>query len=339
MTSPPLVGEAGEHALLARIRRRVGPAPPFVPLGIGDDAAVVAPERNTAEVITTDALVDGVHFDRRLVSPRAIGHKALAVNLSDLAAMGATPRIALLSLGLPADLTVDEFDGLLDGLLDLAGRYRVALVGGNITRSGGPLFLDVTAAGWVKPRRVLCRSTARPGDLLFVSGTVGAAHAGLAWLRRLGPGALDATDARVAAAAARQAMPEPRVRLGAIVGRSRTASACMDTSDGLADAVHQLAACSSLGADVQLEAVPIDPAVDTAYDEDSARVAAALGASDDYELLFAVPKRRARAFRTAARQAGTAVAQIGSLRTAPGVSLWHDGRERTWPAGYAHFGS
>jgi thiamine-monophosphate kinase len=278
-----------------------------------------------------------VHFDRRLVSPRAIGHKALAVNLSDLAAMGATPRVALLSLGLPADLAVAEFDDLLDGFVGLAERYRVALVGGNVTRSNGPLFLDVTAVGSVRPRRVLQRSTARAGDLLFVSGTVGAASAGLTLLRRLGPAAIADADARVAAAAMRHAMPEPRVRLGAIVGRSRAASACMDTSDGLADAVHQLAACSALGADVQADSVPIDPAVQAAYGDSAERLAASLGASDDYELLFAVPKRRARAFRAAARQAGTPVAQVGIVRAAPGVSLWQDGLERPWPAGYAHF--
>jgi thiamine-monophosphate kinase len=339
VTSPALVGEAGEHELLARIRARVGPPPSFVSVGIGDDAAVVAPERHTADVLTTDALVDGVHFERRLVPPRAIGHKALAVNLSDLAAMGATPRVALLSLGLPRELAVAEFDEVLDGLVSLAERHHVALVGGNITRSDGPLFLDVTAVGSVRPRRILKRSTARAGDVLFVSGTVGAAAAGLAWLRRLGPAALDGPDAEVAGAAARHAVPEPRVRLGSVVARSRVASACMDTSDGLADAVHQLAASSRLGADVLLESLPLDPAVLSLHPDPAEGLTLALGASDDYELLFAVPRRRVRGFKAAARQAGTLVTPIGTLRATAGVSLLQDGHERPWPAGYVHFQS
>ena len=145
---------------------------------MGDDAAVVEPARNRAEVITTDALVEGVHFDRAYVPASAIGHKALAVNLSDLAAMGAEGRAALLSLVLPGAMRVAEFDALLDGWFALAGRYAVTLVGGNISRSPGPLVVDVTAIGTVKPRRVLTRSGARPGDGIYVSGSVGAACAG-----------------------------------------------------------------------------------------------------------------------------------------------------------------
>ena len=155
------VGELGEHALIERLSSAAPPAPPSVPVGIGDDAAVVEPERGTLTVITTDALVDGVHFDRTFTTAEDIGHKALAVNLSDLAAMGATPRHALLSLALPETLLVSDFDALVRGVLALASRHRATLIGGNITRSNGPLFVDVTAAGSVKRRRVLTRDSAR----------------------------------------------------------------------------------------------------------------------------------------------------------------------------------
>jgi thiamine-monophosphate kinase len=178
------VGEIGERAIIERIRARLSPPPAWVAIGIGDDAAVIRPERNRAEVITTDALVEGVHFDRAYVPAAAIGHKALAVNLSDLAAMGAEPRAALLSLVLPADLSVADLDAILDGLLGLANRHGVALVGGNVARSPGPLLLDVTATGVVKPRRVLSRTGARPGDDIYVSGLVGAAAAGLLLCQR-----------------------------------------------------------------------------------------------------------------------------------------------------------
>jgi thiamine-monophosphate kinase len=172
------VAELGERALIERIKARLS-SPEWVLVGPGDDAAVIEPERRMADVLTTDALVEGVHFDRRFCPPDAIGHKALAVNLSDLAAMGAVPRAALLSLVLPGELPAADVDGLLDGMLALAARHQVSLVGGNITRSPGPLVVDVTAIGAVSPRRILERSGARPGDDVFVTGSIGNGAAGL----------------------------------------------------------------------------------------------------------------------------------------------------------------
>jgi thiamine-monophosphate kinase len=178
------VSEIGEHALIARITERLA-MPPWVIVGPGDDAAVIEPERGALDVLTTDAQVEGVHFDRRFVPPDAIGHRALAVNLSDLAAMGAQPRAALLSLVLPGDLETSVVDGLLDGLLALAARYRVALIGGNVARTPGPLMIDVTAIGSVRPRRVLIRAGARPGDEVYVTGAIGGAVVGLRRLQQL----------------------------------------------------------------------------------------------------------------------------------------------------------
>ena len=151
--------------------RACPPSPPRVVIGIGDDAAVLEPERNALEVITTDGLAEGIHFNRRFVGPADIGHKALAVNLSDLAAMGASPRAALLSLLLPPGCLVAEVDALVDGFLVLAARFGVALVGGNISESPGPLVVDVTATGaYVAPaprpdarRRSVRRRTGRDG--------------------------------------------------------------------------------------------------------------------------------------------------------------------------------
>src|SRR3954469_25567117 len=152
-------------------------------VGIGDDAAVVEPERNRVDVLSVDALVDGVHFDRRFVPPDAIGHRALAVNLSDLAAMGAAPRLALLSMVLPPSLPLADFDAIISGFSALAARYRLHLAGGNLTRSPGPLILDVVVVGTVKRRQVLVRGGARAGDDLYVTGTIGAAAAGLQMAR------------------------------------------------------------------------------------------------------------------------------------------------------------
>ncbi|MEQ1575020.1 MAG: thiamine-phosphate kinase, partial [Vicinamibacterales bacterium] len=180
--SPQTVSSLGEHALIERITRRLA-MPSWVIVGPGDDAAVVETERGALQVLTTDAQIEGVHFDRRFVPPDAIGHRALAVSLSDLAAMGAQPRAALLSLALPDALEVDVVDGMLDGLLALAARHGVALIGGNVTRSPGPMMLDVTATGSVRPRRILTRAGARSGDEVYVTGTIGDAAVGLAALR------------------------------------------------------------------------------------------------------------------------------------------------------------
>src|SRR5262245_9078273 len=153
-----------ERDLIGRIRARLAAPPDWLLVGIGDDAAVVEPAKNRVEVLTVDALVEGVHFDRAFVPADAIGHRALAVTVSDLAASGASPRLALLSLVLPANLPLPDFDGLVDGVATLARRHGVHVVGGNLTRSPGPVIVDVTAIGTVKRRQALTRAGARPGD-------------------------------------------------------------------------------------------------------------------------------------------------------------------------------
>jgi thiamine-monophosphate kinase len=185
LLGPSTVAHVSERELVARIQQQLPPTPPWVLVGIGDDAAIVEPERNRAEVLTVDALVEGVHFDRAFVPPDAIGHRALAVNLSDLAAMGAAPRLALLSMALPPTLPLADFDGVVSGFTSLAAAHRLQVIGGNLTRSPGPLVIDVTLVGTVKPRQALTRGGARPGDDLYVSGAIGAAAAGLGLLRKV----------------------------------------------------------------------------------------------------------------------------------------------------------
>lgn len=334
--SPSSVAGLGERGLLARLRDRIPPPPPWVAIGVGDDAAVLEPARNHLEVATTDILVEGVHFDRRLSAPAAIGHKAMAVNVSDLAAMGAEPRAALLSLVLPDRLAVSEFDALLDGVLAACVRYRVALVGGNLSRSPGPLVVDVTALGVVRRRRVLGRSGARPGDELYLSGSIGAGAAGLEWLQASAPAA---PPEPAAAMVERYRCPEPRVRLGAIVGRSRAASACVDLSDGLADAVRQIAQASGVGVTLDADAIPVEPGAREWFARQGRDpLAAALAGGEDYELVFAVPGRRRRAFLAAARAAGEApVTRIGAVTGGPDLTLVRNGRAEALPDGFAHF--
>lgn len=334
-STPSSVADAGEHALIALVRERVRPAPAWVVVGPGDDAAVVEPERNALEVLTTDALVEGVHFDRAFTPPEAIGHRALAVNLSDLAAMGAAPRSALLSLVLPPALPLADFTALLDGFDALARAHGVALVGGNITRSPGPLVVDVTAIGSVRRRRALTRTGARPGDELWVSGEIGAAAAGLQWLAAGAP----AGPSGMAACRSAFLMPRPRVRLGQLLGRNQAATSCIDLSDGLADGLRQLAAASGAGIEVEGAAVPI-PAAAAAWFESRGQDAltAAAAGGDDYELLFTVRPRHRGRFATARRQAGDLrLTKIGVVTAGAGVSMARGGAAVPVPAGFEHF--
>jgi thiamine-monophosphate kinase len=333
---PALVADCSERDLIARVRRHLPPAPDWLLVGIGDDAAVVEPERNRVEVLTVDALVEGVHFDRAFVPPAAIGHRALAVNLSDLAAMGAAPRLALLSMALPAALPLADFDAIVAGFAALAARHRVHVVGGNLTRSPGPLMIDVTVMGTVKRRQALTRSGARPGDDLWVSGTIGAAAAGLRMLQERGT--LAVTDSCLE----RYLRPEPRLRLGIHLGRNGAASACMDLSDGLTDGFQQIAEASGVGMTVDVDALPIDPdarAFFNAHGEDA--VVEALRGGDDYELLIAVRPRTQRRLTAAMRRGDVMLTRIGRCTAERGITLRAAGAAPidagVLPHGFSHF--
>ena len=366
MLGPSTVGDLSERDLVARIRQLLAPPPDWLLVGIGDDAAVVEPPRNRVEVLTVDAIVEGIHFDRAFVPPDAIGHRALAVNLSDLAAMGAAPRLALLSMALPEALPLADFDAIAAGFAALAVRHTVHLAGGNLTRSPGPLMIDVTVVGTVKRRQALTRGGARPGDDLYVSGTIGAAAAGLALLRERAavishqssvssqqPSVagglttddrrlktddlrLTADDLRLVTAYLR---PSPRVRMGVLMSRNRAARACMDLSDGLADAAHQLADASGVGVTIDAAALPIDPAARARFEARGMdAVAEALTGGDDYELLLAVRPGAHRRFAAAARHGDVPLTRVGHCTDGRAVTLRRGSNgTQPLPQGYSHF--
>ena len=337
-----IVENIGEHALLARLLARLPRTSPTVLVGPGDDAAVLAPVRNARLVVTTDAVVEGVHFLRAFSTPADIGHKALAVNLSDLAAMGATPRWALLSLVLPGSWPVTDVEELVDGLAALARKHGVAVVGGNITRTDGSLVVDVTAGGDVASRKWLTRSGARAGHEIFVSGSIGAAAAGLDMLnaghQAIGPSGHQGCVLR-------HRRPEPRVRLGVAMARARAARAAMDLSDGLADALKQVASASGVGVRVDAESLPIDSSAREWWTSRGIDpVVAAVSGGDDYELLFAVATgnkgaRRGGALRSVARHvADPPLTKIGVFTKDPReLVIVRGGKVEALPEGFEHF--
>jgi thiamine-monophosphate kinase len=320
------VSDLSERELIERIRQHLAPPPDWLLVGIGDDAAVVEPERNRVEVFTVDAVVDGVHFDRAFVPPDAIGHRALAVNLSDLAAMGAAARMALVSMALPADLPLDDFDGIASGFTALALAHRIHIVGGNLTRTPGPLTIDITAVGTVKRRQALTRSGAHAGDDLYVTGLVGSAAAGLEMLRQ---------DPAVSNPCTRHYLrPQPRLRMGTLLSRNRVATACVDLSDGFANAVHQIAGASGVGAEIDGSAVPIDPAAAEWFaSRGKDPLTAAVTGGDDYELLVAVRPRLRRQLAAVIRQADVPLTRVGACTAASTVTLGG----AAMPCGYGHF--
>ena len=306
------VADLEERDLIARIQAQLPSSPDWLLVGVGDDAAVVEPDRNRLEVLTVDAVVDGVHFDRRFTPPEAIGHRALAVNLSDLAAMGASPRLALLSMALPSTLALTDFDAIIGAIVRLANTHRLHVVGGNLTRTPGPLTIDITLLGSVKRRQALTRSGAKLDDEVYVTGTIGAAAAGLQMLQQ---GAAPGGDC-----ANRYLFPEPRVRFGQLLARNKAASSCMDLSDGLADGLEQLAAASGIGIAVDAAALPIDPGARQWFTNAGGDpTSAALKGGDDYELIFTARPRLRGRLRSVLRHAGLPATRIGICTADPAV--------------------
>ncbi|MPZ19810.1 MAG: thiamine-phosphate kinase [Luteitalea sp.] len=359
------VAEVGEQAIIDWIRRVAPPAPPEIVTGIGDDAAVLDRVQNHLAVVTTDSLVEEVHFRRPWSTPSDVGAKALLVNLSDLAAMGATPHAALLSLGLPATLSVAALVALVAAFIDVARANRMGLVGGNISLSPGPLFVDVTAIGAAKRRKLLYRHGARVGDSLYVTGSLGGAAAGLLWLQRTS--ALERTDSwlagvespfapaegraglqaeplthlepAVAPALQRYFRPDVRSRIGQSVGRARAARACVDLSDGLADALRQMASASGIGVEIDAEAIPVDASArEVASRLGADPLTLALSGGEDYELLFAVSQRSTRRFLATVAGAGRVpVTRIGRVLPPVVLDLVRNGRTEQLPGGFRHF--
>ena len=328
MSSPP--SHLGEFDVIRRffIRGESSRRDSGVILGVGDDAALLDLPKGTDLVAAVDTIVAGRHFPED-ADPRSVGHRALAVNLSDIAAMGATPLWATLALTIPS-VDPDWLGGFAAGFLDLADAHAVALVGGDTTR--GPLSVSVQILGHVPHGTALRRSGARAGDLLAVSGTLGDAAAGLAMLQASSP---SAASRDVNELIRRFDYAEPRVQLG--LSARGIASAAMDLSDGLVGDLPKLAQASGLAARVSVERLPLSAAMRAAVGAEQA-LDWALAGGDDYELLLAVPAKRFAELKAAADRLNLLLTAIGELSVGTGVTWSRNGKEFVpGVSGFDHF--
>jgi thiamine-monophosphate kinase len=315
----------GEFDIIARYFTRASGDADVV-LGIGDDAAVLAIDGAVA--VTVDTLVAGVHFPDG-TAPNLLGYRLMAVNLSDLAAMGASPRWCTLALTLPS---ADELwlDGFSRGLFELAERYGVSLVGGNLSR--GPLTLTLQLIGNVERANLLTRGGGHIGDDIYVTGTLGDSSAGIALILER-----SAAPQGSAAAALKQRFYRPVPRVGAGLALGSLATAAIDVSDGLLADLGHICTASGCGATIDVERVPLSAELLSMFPPQEA-LSLALGGGDDYELCFTAPPSRAEEIEAVLEAAATPVRRIGQLVAGQTVVCRRDGEPFTPPArGYRHF--
>ncbi len=305
------VADVGEFGLIERLARVLDASreplrpPAEGPIGIGDDAALWVPGA-TAEVLTTDALVDGIHFRLSTTSWRDLGWKALAANVSDIAAMGARPRRAFVTLGIPADTPVRDLEDLYRGMAEIAAEYEFVVEGGD-TVSSPVIFLSVTVVGEVQGQP-LRRGAGRAGDLLAVTDSLGGAIGGLMLLES---GRQEASNADERALIQCHRRPRPRVNEAVLIARSGVRCG-MDLSDGLLGDAGRLGFASGLGVTLLWDDLPVHPALETVFPAQARSLA--LGGGEDYELLVAGPADLIRAADSTLAQAGAVrLAVVGRL--------------------------
>jgi thiamine-monophosphate kinase len=318
---------SGEFARIAVLRRRAARRSAFVVLGIGDDAALLRPTPGHEIAVSTDLLVEGIHFRLDWTTLALLGRKALAVSLSDMAAVGAAPRAALLSIAAPAAFADESLSNLYDGALAIADVFGVTVAGGDLSSTSGPLTIDAVLVGEVEAGRALRRAGARAGDDLYVSGSLGTSARGLALLEsglRLeaaGGPERDALRAHLA--------PEPRVALGRALLERRLATAAIDLSDGLSSDVRHLCDESGTGVAIFAGALPLGASLEEA-----------LHGGEQYELVFASPPAARPAIAELAAKLDLALTRIGVFGGPPAeVVLDVAGRLTALPRrGWDHFG-
>ncbi|HEV8187955.1 MAG TPA: thiamine-phosphate kinase [Pyrinomonadaceae bacterium] len=332
-----------EFDFIDALRQRTAAAGHSLVAGIGDDAAVLRSTPGKETVLTADLLVEDIDFRRTTTPPYLLGHKALAVSLSDIAAMGARPLWSMVSIGVPEDVWGTDFvERLYDGLLDLASRYGVQLIGGDTSRTNERIVIDSIVSGECAAKMAVMRSGAQVGDQVFVTGSLGAAAAGLRLIERgahlAEQNLADDDSQKLDHILLRQLRPEPRVGWGIVIGEERLATSMIDLSDGLSSDLNRLCAASNVGALIDSALLPVDDRVTELCGRRALDpLQLALHGGEDFELLFTVnPDNVARLPR---RVDGVEIKRIGEItdsrdgvRISEGARVWE-----LKPGGWVHF--
>jgi thiamine-monophosphate kinase len=328
------IKKLGEFGLIEKISRIAAVSDPKVVKAIGDDAAVVSLDGTACLLITTDILKEGIHFKKEFSSPFVLGKKCLSVNLSDIAAMGGIPQYYFVSIAIPPDTPYGFIRELYRGMNAQARRFGIQLLGGDTTASQDSLFISITLLGRAQKRHVLYRHGAHPGDLIFVTGTLGDSALGLMLLEK---GLGSPRDGLVK----RHIDPQPRIEAGQALACSRAASAMMDISDGLAGDLRHIMKQSGVGARIFLDRLPLS----AAYRRQCMQLSPdmylpALSGGEDYELLFTVSKRNEKRIQSLAEKLHLPMTCIGEITdTNMGLVITdhHGKRLRLRETGFRHF--
>lgn len=334
-----------EQEIISRIRKRARPNNNVV-VGIGDDAAVIDVGGEHELIACCDLVVEGVHFQSDWAEPKLIGHKALAVTLSDVAAMGGRARFAMISMAVPGGRSPELADEIFRGIFDLADHCEVTIIGGDTSASPGLLFIDTIILGQCVRGRAITRAGAKAGDTIYVTGTLGASACGLALLESgsrleslIQNDPADFKNDLRREALLKHLAPGPRLEFGRALGEAGLATAMIDISDGLTTDLSHILEESACGAIIRAGAIPVaECAAALSAERASDPLTLALSSGEEYELLFTVhPDNRARVEQLSS-SLGLAVTAIGEMVDARGLRLERDGAlEPLRPSGYEHF--
>jgi thiamine-monophosphate kinase len=341
------ISDLGEFGLIKKIKEQSKGRSPATLIGIGDDAAALSLSPSKKLLATTDMLLEGVHFDLSYTDLYSLGWKSAAVNLSDIAAMGGVPRFCLTALGIPSTISVEQIKEFYKGFNALCRKYNVYLVGGDTCRSEKGLVVSVTALGEVEKSKMLTRAGAQPGDLIFVTGTLGDSAAGMELLkagyRGQGTGLsskgykseIRNPQSEITRLIKKHLQPMPRVGLGRMIALSGCATSMIDISDGLSSDLGHICEESGVGAEIGAEQIPFSKDFSkTAGQQNAASLHYALSGGEDYELLFTVPPSKLKKFLSLK----IASMQIGAIIAGKKMFLSDDGKRTLLkPKGFNHF--
>ncbi len=326
------LSDIGELELVDRISNWVPPSNDKIVLGVGDDAAAFRVSADKLALLTSDMLIENIHFDLKYTGAYQLGYKSLAVNLSDIAAMGGIPVYALINIALPSNIGLDFVEDFYKGINALAGEYSVSIIGGDTCSTPDRIMISITVWGGVEADLLLSRKGAQVGDILLVTGVLGESSAGLAILLS------DLDRLLYAALINRHIMPAPRYHEARLIAKSKAATSMMDLSDGLASDIKRICKQSQVGADIQLSKLPVSDMLRHVAGQLNRPVYDfAVAGGEDYELLFTIPPDKLADFKS---KCATPVSVIGSIKPPEHGIAFIDskGNNVSFLKGYEHFG-